>query len=140
MLESSILFHTEDISFSLDDEEKTSHWIKEVISLSGSSLGVLNYVFCSDNYLLEINKNHLQHDYYTDIITFPLSENPLEADLFISVDRVKENALTLGISFTEELHRVIIHGVLHLIGYGDKTEEEQLKMRAKENECLMLLI
>ncbi len=99
--------------------------------------GELNLVFCSDDYLLEINKKHLNHDYYTDIITFDYSiGNKISGDLLISVDRVKENAKNFSVSFSQELNRVVIHGVLHLCGYKDKTEDEKKQMRNLENKYL----
>tara|TARA_B100000575_G_C22963704_1_gene556613 strand:+ start:146 stop:559 length:414 start_codon:yes stop_codon:yes gene_type:complete len=99
--------------------------------------GELSLVFCSDDYLLEINKKHLNHDYYTDIITFDYSEeNKISGDLLISIDRVKENAKNFSVSFRQELNRVVIHGVLHLCGYKDKTEKEKNQMRNLENKYL----
>jgi rRNA maturation RNase YbeY len=102
----------------------------------------LSYVFCSDEYLLQINKEHLNHDFYTDIITFDLSEDPtskiIEGDIFISLDRVADNAKTESVSFTEELARVASHGLLHLIGFKDKTEEEAKEMRQNEEACLVI--
>ena len=104
-------------------------------------LSNINYIFCSDDYLLTINQEHLNHDYYTDIITFDLSEkeNNIESDIFISIDRVKENAKNNHVKFHIELYRVLIHGVLHLLGFNDKNEEEKLIMREKEDACLSLL-
>jgi rRNA maturation RNase YbeY len=102
-------------------------------------LGSLNIIFCSDEHLLGINRDFLQHDYYTDIITFDLSASsnaPLEAELYISVDRVKENATTLGQPFYRELHRVIFHGLLHLLGYKDKQKKDQALMREMEERLL----
>ena len=100
----------------------------------------LCFVFMSDDYLLEINKEHLNHDYYTDIITFPIeeTEDSLEADIYISIDRVKDNAAEFEVDFNVELLRVVLHGVLHLCGYGDKTEAEIVTMRAKENYYINL--
>lgn len=102
-------------------------------------LGSLNIIFCSDDHLLGINRDFLQHDYYTDIITFdlsPSSKAPLEAELYISVDRVKDNALSLGQPFYRELHRVIFHGLLHLLGYKDKQKKDQVLMRQMEERLL----
>lgn len=101
-------------------------------------LASLNYIFCTDKRLLEINRQYLKHDFYTDIITFPLSapKMPVEAEIYISIDRVRENAKTLDVSFKTELHRVIFHGALHLCGYGDKTKGEKEKMRGKEDKYL----
>lgn len=103
----------------------------------GGSIGELNYILCGDDFLLDINRNYLSRDYYTDIITFPSAKFPeLSADIFISTDRVKENAVTFSVSYDEELRRVIIHGILHLCGQGDKTEEESAQMRAGEDQAL----
>ena len=105
-----------------------------LVSLESFDLGDITLIFCTDEELLAINKEHLAHDYYTDIITFNYnSDSILSGDLFISVDRVKDNATQLGVSFEEELHRVCYHGVLHLVGYNDTTQEEIETMRAKEN-------
>ncbi len=100
----------------------------------------LNFIFCTDAYLLELNRKYLNHDYYTDIITFPYRQypQPLEADIYISIDRVNENALQRGISFQDELLRVIIHGVLHLLGFDDHTPVEKARMREMEDQCIEL--
>lgn len=137
----SIQFFSEETAFTLDSQDIISNWIVEVASLQNYQVGDLNYIFCSDDYLLEINKEHLNHDYYTDIITFDQSEEDglIEADIFISVDRVKDNAEKLGVDFPKELYRVIIHGLLHLLGFGDKTEAEKTEMREKEDACISLL-
>lgn len=137
-----INFFSEDTDYQLDNSENVITWIEKVSSIYSSDIQLLNYVFCSDDHLLNINKEHLNHDYYTDIITFDMRDadgQPLEADIFISVDRVRENAETLGVSFQKELNRVIVHGLLHLIGYGDKTKHEAEEMRAQEDKCLSLL-
>ena len=106
----------------------------------GYNLGELSIIFCSDEYLIDINKRHLNHDYYTDIITFNYNiEKNLNGDLFISVDRVKDNASAFNENFNMELFRVIIHGVLHLCGFNDKTTKEQKEMRQKENHYLSLI-
>ena len=137
----SIKFFSEKTRFKLPDPAKTTRWIKKVIKQEGSSLETINYIFCSDNYLLEINKQYLNHKTFTDIITFNYSQNPklLQADIYISIDRVKDNAKAFGVSTSSELHRVIIHGVLHLLGFNDKSKAEKLKMREKEDSCLSLL-
>lgn len=137
----SIQFFSEETEFTLDSQDIISDWIHEVASLQNYLIGDLNYIFCTDDYLLEINKEHLNHDYYTDIITFDQSEEDglIEADIFISVDRVKDNAEKLGVDFPKELHRVIIHGLLHLLGFGDKTKAEKIEMREKEDACISLL-
>ncbi|RMG86533.1 MAG: rRNA maturation RNase YbeY [Bacteroidetes bacterium] len=135
--EGEILFHAEDVSFELTNPELITRWLKEVIEQAQNQLRLLNFIFCSDEYLHKINLEYLQHDTYTDIITFPLAERPIiEGDIFISIDRVKENATVFEVSFEEELYRVMAHGVWHLCGYGDKTDEEAAIMRRKENEAL----
>jgi len=135
----SIIFHSEDIEFELDQQEQTKRWITEVIERENGKLHFLNYIFCSDAYLLKLNQDYLQHDTLTDIITFPYREDVIESDIFISIERVKENADLLNTSFREELMRVIIHGVLHLLGFPDKTKEEKELMRKKEDEVLLLV-
>lgn len=119
------------------DEDGITHWLNNVCKEEGKSLGVLTVVFCSDNYLLKVNKKYLQHDYYTDIITFDYSEGKtISGDLLVSTERVFENALSLGVEFKHELKRVLVHGVLHLIGYDDKTEALKSEMRNKEDYYL----
>jgi probable rRNA maturation factor len=137
---SEIFFFNEDISFKLIHAQKISSWIKEIIYSEGKTLAVLNYIFCSDDYLLKINIDYLQHEYYTDILTFNQSEadEPLEGDIYISIERVKENATSFKKSFKEELHRVMIHGALHLLGYEDKSNIQKELMRKKEEACLSL--
>lgn len=135
-----ISFFSEDIDFTLYGEEKFQTWIKEVVQWHAGQLGFLNVVFCSDTYLLKLNQEYLQHDTLTDIITFPYQDPPrVEGDIFISIDRVRENAQSYGVAFAHELSRVIIHGVLHLCGFGDKTAEEQAVMRVKEEEAIQKL-
>lgn len=120
--------------------DQTVEWITHIIGEHKFLLSSLNYIFCTDKQLHEINLKYLGHDTYTDIITFDNSdeENIIESDIYISLDRVKENAEELKKSFDEELHRVLIHGVLHLLGYNDKTTDEKNAMREKENTCLSL--
>lgn len=103
-------------------------------------MGQINVIFCSDQYLLQLNKGYLKHDYFTDILTFDLSEGagPLEGDLFISIPRIRENAKLLKVDFSQELHRVIVHGVLHLMGYSDKKSADKARMREKEDAYLSL--
>jgi len=137
-----INFFTEEIDFSLENEVEISTWIKEQSGLYGVDIQIINYVFCSDEYLLNINNEHLDHDYYTDIITFDMRDakgQPIEADVFVSIDRIRDNAQKEGVSFLNELHRVLIHGFLHLVGYGDKTDQEAVQMRTQEEKCLSLL-
>lgn len=135
-----IQFSFEDVKFTLSDRLKLKSWIKSVISGYGKKLGDVTYIFCSDDYLLSINRQYLQHDYYTDIITFDYVEDDIiSGDLFISFDTVKSNSELFGTTFTDELHRVMIHGVLHLLGLKDKAPEDEAKMRNAENEALFLL-
>jgi probable rRNA maturation factor len=133
-------FFCEDIAFNLPKPRKTIAWIKQVVSDEGFKLKSIAFVFCSDPYLHQINLQYLKHNTYTDIITFDNSEGDgeIEGDIFISVERVKENSQNLKSSFQEEVHRVMIHGVLHLVGYKDKTKNEKLEMRTKEDLCLSL--
>lgn len=127
-------------NYPLKARTKIKQWIKQVIEAKGKKTGNITYIFCDDEYLLEVNKQYLQHDYYTDVITFDYVENDLiSGDIFISTDRVRENALAFGSSETEELHRVIIHGALHLLGLKDKSEKEASQMRQAENDALKLL-
>lgn len=136
----SIIFSVEEISFNLKEKNKIKRWIKNIIENEGKKLGEISYIFCSDGYLLEINQKYLEHDTYTDIITFDYTENSgiISGDIFVSVDRVGENAREFGVTFDEEMRRVLIHGVLHLLGYPDKKPNEEKKMRQKENEALLL--
>lgn len=138
--EERIAFHSEGISFVLPQQADIQNWITKIIETENCVLQQLNFVFCSDEYLHKINLEYLNHDTYTDIITFPYGEGKIiESDIFISVDRTTENAKTYGVEPIQELHRVIIHGVLHLTGYGDKTAEQKTLMRQKEDEALALL-
>lgn len=143
MLSSSaeINFFTEDISFDLSNEQTITSWITKVVDNHNASIGELNFIFCSDSYLHKINLEYLDHDTYTDIITFDNAEEEdiVEGDIFISIDRIKENASGFETSFENELFRVIIHGVLHLLGFNDKTADEKANMRKNEDACLSLL-
>ncbi len=136
-----IWFFTQDISFNFTRKMQIRRWLKMVAGSEIREIGDVNIIFCSDNYILDVNLKYLQHDYYTDIITFDYCEGKvLSGDLFISIDSVKENAEYYGASsFEEELNRVIVHGLLHLIGYDDHSEEDQKTMRAKENYYLSML-
>ena len=131
----NISFFTEDISYQLKSKTKIKKWIKEAIHAHHYQLVELNFILCSDNYLYEMNVKYLDHDTLTDVITFDNSEMPqaIEGDIFISIDRVKENAESLKITTESELHRVMIHGTLHLLGFTDKTPEEQSAMRKMED-------
>ena len=125
--------------FRINKESIYSDWIKAVFVSEGKRFEEINYIFCDDEYLLKINKEYLNHDYYTDIITFDNSISSLiMSDIYISVERVKENASHYVVDFMDELRRVMIHGVLHLCGYKDKTTEEQELMTVKENEKLLM--
>lgn len=123
----------------LPDIKTLTTWIERLAREEGVALQELSFIFCTDDYLLQINQEYLQHDYYTDVITFQLSDGALHGDIFISVDRVADNASQIGTPFDYELLRVIVHGVLHLAGYRDKTAEEEATMRMKENYYLELL-
>ncbi len=133
----SITFNTEDVSFALTSKLSLKTWIKQVIASYGKKLGAINYIFCSDEYLLAMNQQYLQHDEYTDIITFDYSENNVvSGDIFISIERIRENAEERAISFDLELRRVMVHGVLHLLGLKDKSEQEAGMMRSAEDQAL----
>jgi len=133
-----IRFHVHELDFKLLDQKLLRSWITEHCKSRNKIDVELDYVFCSDEYLLQINKDHLQHDYYTDIITFDYTENSdeVKGELYLSIDRIRENATENRVSFADELHRVMIHGVLHLLGHGDKSEAEANQMRQLENEAL----
>jgi probable rRNA maturation factor len=136
---SRVSFYSEDLVFNLPKPRKTSKWIKNVIADERKELGAINYIFCSDRFLEAMNIQYLNHKDLTDIITFDNSESQeIEGDIYISIDRVRENAITFKTSFQHELHRVIIHGVLHLLGYSDKTAAKKAEMRNKEDACLSL--
>lgn len=136
-----IHFFTEDVDSPLNDIPHTASWLMKIAQEHQQEITELNYIFCTDDYLLKINQDHLNHDYFTDIITFDHAEDArfIEGDVFISVDRVRDNAETLNVQFFDELHRVIVHGLLHLLGYNDKSESEQKVMREKEDACISLL-
>ena len=133
-----IRFNTVDVEMPTIEPQCDKAWIEAVATKYGKTVGELYYYFCSDDKLLEINRERLGHDFYTDIVTFPLTdcETVLSSEFCISVDRIKENAETFGRSFDSELHRVMIHGVLHLIGFDDHTDEDEKVMREKEEEAL----
>lgn len=126
-----------DIKFELKGKLQNNRWLKFVAESEIRKIGDISIVFCSDNYILDVNMKYLQHDYFTDIITFDYCEGKvLSGDLIISIDSVRENAALYGVKFEEELNRVMVHGVLHLIGYDDHTEADQKIMREKENYYL----
>lgn len=133
-----ISFFNSDISYTLRDKRKISDWVSRVAMKHNFSINSLNLILCSDEFLYTLNVRHLDHDTYTDILTFDYSETKgvIEGEIYISIERVKENAEKLDLSFIEELHRVIIHGVLHLCGYKDKTKEQKLLMTEAEDNAL----
>lgn len=133
----SIHFHFLE-TFSLKSRRALKAFIESIFKKEGVKPGGINYIFCSDEYLLDINRRFLQHDYFTDIITFDLAEKgqPVNAEIYISVDRVKENAASIGVPFKVEMLRVMFHGVLHLCGYKDKSKKQKKEMRAKEDYYL----
>jgi len=138
--EEKINFYSEDIEFTLPNHSIIFNWIHKTIESEAKVLRHLNYIFCSDTYLHKINVEYLNHDTFTDVITFPYAEGKtIEGDIFISIDRIRENAKSFEVEFEDELHRVMIHGTLHLLGYLDKTAEDKTQMTQKENECLVKL-
>jgi probable rRNA maturation factor len=134
----AVQFFFIDVAVSLNERRRLKQFIKEIFIERKRSLIKLSVIFCSDDYLLTINKNFLQHDYYTDIITFNLSDNPLviDGEVYISLDRVRENANINTVTITNELHRIIFHGVLHLCGFKDKSKTDKLLMTQKEDATL----
>lgn len=134
---SKVYFFYQGVKSGLQSRTKLKKFIELIFKKEGRPLLSINYIFCTDKALLEINKQFLKHDFYTDIITFDLSESDeIAAEIYISVDRVRDNASLLGVSFKSELHRVIFHGALHLCGYGDKTKGQKAEMRVKEDYYL----
>jgi probable rRNA maturation factor len=135
-----IVFFNEDIDFKFQGKNKFKSWLKKVADKEGFSINNLNYIFCSDEYLHKINLEYLDHDTYTDIITFDNSEeeSSIEGDIFISIERVRENSQTLNTIFEDELKRVIVHGLLHLCGYDDHTPEDKAEMRRLESENISI--
>ena len=135
----AIRFAVQDINFELQQAEKVKKWISEVVQRRQKWVGNISYLFCDDEYLLGVNRQYLNHDTYTDIITFDyVAADLISGDIMISVDRVVENAEKFEVPFEHELHRVIIHGVLHLLGQGDKSDSEAVEMRRQEEEALTL--
>lgn len=134
-----VRYYCEDIKFLFKNKLANNRWLKMVAGSEIKTLGDISIIFCSDNYILDVNIRYLHHDYFTDVITFDYCEGDrLSGDLFISIDSVRENAVEFGTDFDEELHRVIVHGLLHLIGYDDHTPEDQKQMRAKEDYYLSI--
>ncbi len=135
----SISFHNVGVNTKTPSKRLLKAWIKEFVSNHGKKVGELAFVFCSDEKVLEVNQNFLEHDYYTDIITFDYCEGEIvSGDVFISVERVQENALAHGVDYNTELLRVLAHGVLHLIGFQDKEEKNKIEMTRNEDLCMSL--
>lgn len=135
----AIRFSAQDITFELPDAANVRQWITQVIKQRGKQVGNLSYLFCNDEFILEMNQRFLNHDTYTDIITFDnVVGDTIAGDILISIDRVGENASLFKVPFEQELHRVIIHGVLHLLGQGDKSDTEAAEMRRQEGDALQL--
>ena len=136
----AIAYYAEEVKLPAIKKKAVGDWIRKVASLYGKRTGDISYIFCSDEKILEVNKQYLQHDYYTDIISFDYTEGTkISGDLFISLDTVKSNSENFGTDYTEELHRIIIHGILHLCGINDKGPGEREIMTQKENGALALL-
>jgi len=134
-----ISYFTEKVKMPGIRRREISAWIKKVAEIHGFRMGDISYIFCSDEHILSINKEYLQHDYYTDIITFDYTEEDcISGDIFISLDTISSNAEKFGVSYEDELHRVIIHGILHLCGINDKTPEERQVMERHEDEALKM--
>lgn len=136
-----ICFHVLDVAMPALDFDEVRSWITSVVTDACYRVGELHYYFCSDEALLEINRQRLGHDFYTDIVTFPLGDcdEVISSEFCLSLDRIQENAETFGRSYASELHRVMIHGVLHLVGFDDLTDAEEQQMREKEEQCLSLI-
>ncbi len=135
-----INFFNEDIDFKLNGKNNFKTWLKKVAEIEGFRINDLNYIFCSDEHLHKINLEYLEHDTYTDIITFDNSEdeNTIEGDIFISKERVEDNSRMLSVLFEEEIKRVIVHGLLHLCGYDDHSDEDKTEMRRLESEYILI--
>lgn len=137
--EPGVHYYYEDIDFEIANGEKLAVWITQTAVAEGLDFHNTSYIFCSDEYLYEINMEYLNHDDYTDVITFPYADNRVEGDVFISIERIRENAQQLGVTFEAELHRVMVHGALHLCGHTDKSTEQRAAMTEKENFYLQKL-
>lgn len=139
IISAMISYFQEDINFVLKGRLKNNKWLSLVAESEIKRIGNINIIFCSDNYILDVNQKYLQHDYFTDIITFDYCEgDKLSGDLFISIDSVRENSIEYKTDFNDELNRVMVHGLLHLIGYDDHTEDDIALMRKKENYYMSL--
>ncbi|SDB86799.1 rRNA maturation RNase YbeY [Williamwhitmania taraxaci] len=136
----AISFYSEDTNYCLKNRRLLANWVKSCIANEGKKCGDISFIFCSDDHLLSINRQYLQHDYYTDVITFDYCTGDIvSGDIFVSVDTVRENSALFNKAFLDELHRVIIHGILHLCGHGDKSDQDASKMRLLEDNSLNLL-
>jgi len=136
----SISFHSEIARYKLKNQKTLRLWLYQVIAFHKKQTGTLNYIFCTDTYLLGINKQFLKHDYYTDVITFDYSEKKvISGDIYLSIDRIRDNAKTEGQLFETELHRVMVHGLLHLLGFSDKGKTNKARMTRLEDKFLSLL-
>ncbi len=140
-IDHNIEFFEADIKYQLECSDNIRQWLTNLVAEEKCGIEKIQYIFCTDEYLLDINKKFLEHDYYTDIITFPLTNNKkaIQSDIYISIDRVTDNAKSYQVSTTTELYRVIAHGILHLCGYGDYSDSEKITMRAKEDYYLTKL-
>jgi probable rRNA maturation factor len=138
--DTGIFFTNHDVDLDIVDPDKWQIWIQQAIEEEGYELARIDFIFCSDEFLLEVNRAHLDHDFYTDILTFPLNSNPIIAEIYISVDRTMENATSYSKSFEDELQRVMIHGILHLCGYDDHDETDVAMIRRKEEYYLKKLV
>ncbi len=139
-MNSNINFHSEDVDFELKKSEPIIAALTKTIENHDREVGNINYIFCSDEYLFDLNKKYLEHNFYTDILSFQMEENPVSGDIFISIDRVEDNAKSLGEEFDVEIKRVIAHGVLHFLGYKDISNKEKKIMRQKEDEVIALTV
>ena len=137
-IDKKVRFHSQSINIALKDKKKFKSFVANILKVEGKSLKLINFIFCSDEELRKLNYDFLKHDYYTDILTFDLSVNKknIIADIYISIDRTKENAKCFNVSFSKELHRVMIHGILHLCGYKDKKKSDATKIRKAEDKYL----
>lgn len=134
-----ISFFNEEIDLPVFNEQRVIEIYQMIAQDHEESIDYINVIFCSDEYLLTVNQDYLQHDYYTDIITFDYSEDELASDMFISIDRVRENSEEFKVDFLQELYRILFHGILHLVGYEDQDDESKAVMTAKENHYLTLI-
>lgn len=138
MEDAGFSFVAADVEYFLPMPEQTAAWLAEVVRKEQAELGAVTLIFCSDTYLHDYNIRYLGHDTLTDVITFPYSETKVEGDIFISIERVRENASEFGVSVQDELHRVMVHGVLHLLGFDDHSDEDRATMRRMEEQYLAL--